>query len=245
MGNSVYDRNPALKLDDCVAPTDNTDDNASTTKHGLLPKLDDDASHCLNGDGTWATPPTKVIDFHFTKRTGNDAWYSQFDLPGSCLTTFAPNKDILWAFPLITPKTITLDRMAVYVDTLKALGLVHFGIYNNGTNLYPGSLLLDAGSASTAAVGIASVTVSQQLVVGTLYWLAFVFNLLGGSFWGRYPRDFWSILGQDLGSANGYPNIGWSVAQKFGGCPNPFPVGGTGVSGTSSVPSIFVRLSVG
>jgi len=48
--------NDAIKLDDLAAPDDNTDLNASTTKHGLLLKLDNNASNFLNGQGAWAVP---------------------------------------------------------------------------------------------------------------------------------------------------------------------------------------------
>ena len=44
------------KLDDLTAPDDNTDLNASTAKHGLLRKLDNDSSHYLDGQGNWTTP---------------------------------------------------------------------------------------------------------------------------------------------------------------------------------------------
>ena len=44
------------KLDDLAAPDDNTDLNASTTKHGLLLKLDNSATNFLNGQGAWAAP---------------------------------------------------------------------------------------------------------------------------------------------------------------------------------------------
>lgn len=43
----------AIKLDDLSAPDDNTNLDASTTKHGLLKKLDDDATHFLDGQGAW------------------------------------------------------------------------------------------------------------------------------------------------------------------------------------------------
>jgi hypothetical protein len=43
----------AIKLDDFAAPDDNTDLNASTSAHGLLMKLDNDATHCLDGQGNW------------------------------------------------------------------------------------------------------------------------------------------------------------------------------------------------
>ena len=46
----------AIKLDDLAAPDDNTDLNASTTKHGLLPKLPGGSTNFLREDGTWAAP---------------------------------------------------------------------------------------------------------------------------------------------------------------------------------------------
>lgn len=45
-----------LKLDDCLTPDDNTDLNATNTKHGLLPKLSGTGSTYLTGTGTWGTP---------------------------------------------------------------------------------------------------------------------------------------------------------------------------------------------
>jgi len=47
----------AIKLDDLAAPDDNTDLNASISKHGLLPKLGGGTTNYLRADGSWATPP--------------------------------------------------------------------------------------------------------------------------------------------------------------------------------------------
>ena len=47
----------AVKLDDLAAPDDNTDLNATTLKHGLLPKLGGGTANFLRADGSWATPP--------------------------------------------------------------------------------------------------------------------------------------------------------------------------------------------
>lgn len=44
------------KLDDLASPEDNTDLNASTSAHGLLPKLSNVSTEFLNGQGSWATP---------------------------------------------------------------------------------------------------------------------------------------------------------------------------------------------
>jgi hypothetical protein len=57
----------AIKLDDLAEPDDNTDLNASTSKHGLLAKLGGGTSNFLRADGAWAAPPgggggTKIQD---------------------------------------------------------------------------------------------------------------------------------------------------------------------------------------
>jgi hypothetical protein len=44
------------KLDDLAAPDDNTDLDASTDKHGLLPKLSGSATEYLDGQGNFTTP---------------------------------------------------------------------------------------------------------------------------------------------------------------------------------------------
>jgi len=50
----------AIKLDDLAAPDDNTDLDASTSKHGLLPKLGGGTSDFLRADGSWQPPPGGV-----------------------------------------------------------------------------------------------------------------------------------------------------------------------------------------
>jgi hypothetical protein len=45
----------AIKLDDFATPDDNTDLNATTARHGLLPKLSNNNRQFLRGDGAWAT----------------------------------------------------------------------------------------------------------------------------------------------------------------------------------------------
>lgn len=46
-----------IKLDDFAAPDDNTDLNASSTRHGLLMKLENTGTKVLYDNGTWADPP--------------------------------------------------------------------------------------------------------------------------------------------------------------------------------------------
>lgn len=46
----------AIKLDDLASPDDNTDLDATTVHHGLLPKLGGGTTNFLRADGTWAAP---------------------------------------------------------------------------------------------------------------------------------------------------------------------------------------------
>jgi hypothetical protein len=245
MGGSVYDRNPTLKLDDCVAPSDITTDNVGTSKHGLLPRLDNDPAHCLNGDGTWMTPPGQVYDMSYPRRAGNDAWYSSPAVAMQLAAALTPTAQTAYAVPFIASKTITIDRIAVWVSTLKAGGTIELGIYNDpddGT-LYPGSVYFDAGFISTAATGLQALTINKQLLVGKLYWLVLVHGILGCVLKSFEKAAFIPFGGFDLSSAsiNGFG--GWTVAQKFGGLPLTFPVGGT-INSATTVPLIYVRLSV-
>lgn len=63
------------KLDDLTAPDDNTDLNVSTSKHGLCPKLSNDATEYLNGVGTWTDAPHRASITRQAIYNGNfDIW---------------------------------------------------------------------------------------------------------------------------------------------------------------------------
>lgn len=51
----------AIKLDDLAAPDDNTDLDATTSVHGLLPKLGGGTTNFLRADGSWAAPPSGSV----------------------------------------------------------------------------------------------------------------------------------------------------------------------------------------
>jgi len=55
----------ALKLDDCAVPDDNTDLDANTSRHGLLPKLGGGSVNFLRADGTWNPPPGGYPQYQF------------------------------------------------------------------------------------------------------------------------------------------------------------------------------------
>lgn len=65
----------AIKLDDLATPDDNADLNASTSNHGLLPKLGGGTVNFLRADGTWAAPSGGGTLIYFgSSSTGNDSY---------------------------------------------------------------------------------------------------------------------------------------------------------------------------
>lgn len=71
--------------------------------------------------------------------------------------------------PVFFSGTKTLDRIAVEVTTAAAASTVRLGIYDDdGTGGQPGTLLLDAGTVSSATVGVKEATISQS-VSGLVY----------------------------------------------------------------------------
>ncbi|MBA7615162.1 hypothetical protein ES703_22439 [subsurface metagenome] len=53
-----------VKLDDFATPDDNADLNSSTSRHGLLKKLDNTATNFMNGKGNWSAPAGDIGEGH-------------------------------------------------------------------------------------------------------------------------------------------------------------------------------------
>ena len=236
---SAYGR---TKLDERTAPDDNIDLDSGIDAHGLAPKLDDDASHFLNAQGAFVAPPSLAYDFNYWRRTGDDAWYMAAGT--ATLGSTDPVKDLLTAVVFPVPKMITLDRIAIRIGASSSTSFVRLGIYNNGDNMYPGSLLFDAGAVACTPVYVRSIVINQQLTPG-LYWLVSLFSVAwAGSAWGVLDDGAFSILGIDLPNAPTGASFAWSVAQAYGALPDPFPAGGALLSNGAWAVSPLVRLSV-
>ncbi len=136
-------------------------------------------------------------------------------------TTQIVNANQMLAFPFLVARDITVDRIAVHVSTADAGKNARLGIYNNGTNLYPGTLVLDAGVVSVNATGVQAITIDQALTKG-LYWLVLVSD---GTPTFRARSSLTTILG---GDATNFATIvlGWKVTFTYAALPNPFTAGG-------------------
>lgn len=176
-----------------------------------------------------------------------EAWYIAGVNNGSAGTATATTANTLRAFPFLAPARggCTVDRLGISVTAAGAAGTTcRLGIYaaTSATNIYPGALVIDAGTVSTAAIAVVSATISQALTPGRLYYAVCLFS---GT---PTVRSF--IVGASNGLL-GYPstmgtaaNLGITVALAAGALPATFTAGGTMITASgANTPSIFVRFS--
>lgn len=155
-----------------------------------------------------------------TRRTG------EYLLPlgvTSNANSITPPINTLYATPFIVARDMTIDRLAIHIFNNVGSGNARLGIYKEGINLYPGDLLLDAGTVSLATDGVKAITISQALVKG-LYWMAFVADtsvpirsLSGGLFSIAMSASNFAVVNYG----------GWTVAHTYGALPDPFTGGGS------------------
>ncbi|GAI73404.1 unnamed protein product, partial [marine sediment metagenome] len=165
-------------------------------------------------------------DIHEVMRVGN--YYISSDSGANSTNVLVAGQ--MYASPIVVARDITVDRIAIQVTLLAAGSSARLGIHNDGVDLYPGSLLLDAGVVGTAANGMASIVIDQALTKG-LYWL----TLIGDdtpTVRSYIPAE--AVLGFEAG-VNAFNNKSgyWQVAQAFGALPDPFTAGGSQKVGTT------------
>ncbi|KKN27847.1 hypothetical protein LCGC14_0860400 [marine sediment metagenome] len=164
-----------VKLDDFTVPDDNTDLNASTSKHGLTPKYPNDATKYLDGTGVYSIPAG--AGGGGVEMPPVPASASQWCRPGWNNNGATPIQMIsgwLTAHPIYVNEDTTYTAIGVHVTTAGAGGkLVRLGIYNPGSDHLPGTLKQDCGTVSIAATGAATITVNITLETG-FYWIVYV-----------------------------------------------------------------------
>lgn len=86
-----------LKLDDAGTPEDNTDNDSTTSHHGLLPKLSGNSNEFLNGQGAYATvTAAEATDIAMAEaQLSESIWEKIFSNDGSVTITVFPNADAI------------------------------------------------------------------------------------------------------------------------------------------------------
>jgi hypothetical protein len=145
----------------------------------------------------------------------------------------------MYAVPFLTPKAITIDQIGVYVSTLSTT-TARLGIYNDGGNCYPGTLLLDAGTIDVTATGVKKIAINQALSANSLYWLVIICAATPAI----YCIPVAAVI-NILGTSNALSTAqyaGLYVAQTYGALPSTFPATPTMIT-AAPIPAISVRLS--
>jgi len=158
------------------------------------------------------------------------------NVTSSDLAPSATLANVLDVVPFLVLTQTRFDRIAINVSTADAAGTqARLGIYRDNGSLYPGQLVLDAGTVATDGTGVRQLTIDVTLERG-LYWLARVQNgtpqLLG------YPGSAILSFGLD-DTLTGAPCTGWRASYTFGPLPATFPAGGIPLFGGR--PSVFLR----
>ena len=159
-----------------------------------------------------------MSDIYQTLVTGE--YFAPYPIQTSVTAAFSAN--ILHAMPCFVARPMTVDRIACDV-TAQAGEKIRMGIYNDGTNLYPGTLLLDAGEITLSATGMQVIVINQALTRG-LYWLVILSN-------GAPTMRIWYPAFSPLGisSTSFLLTTGclgfWWVAFTYNALPTPFTAG--------------------
>ena len=139
-------------------------------------------------------------------------------------TNYPAVADDLYARQLIVVRDMTVDRIAIHVHTAGAAGKkARLGIYNNGTNLYPGTLLLDAGTVDVDSIGVKAITINQSLPKG-IYWAALITDGTPKIYSDYFLYESILPLGQNPTNF-GQQQVTWTIASAYGALPGPFPGG--------------------
>lgn len=113
-------------------------------------------------------------------RIGSGEYYVPQGCGGSSSNGFS-SYEKEWAIPIYIPETYTFSAICCYCDTLTASSVARLGIrYPHASSGGPGTLLLDAGTVSTATTGAKEIAISQQLTKGW-WWLTAAMQVATGA----------------------------------------------------------------
>lgn len=149
----------------------------------------------------------------------------------------------IWAVPIYIPSTITFTIIGCYVDTAVASSVVRLGIYNPTAAGQPGTLLLDAGTVSSAATGAQQATISQSLTAG-LYWLTATMQAVTGArlrSFGTYASPY-GLIPTDAANATAPDKQVWTVAPAVTGALPASPTWVVGNSGSAGPPIVWLKV---
>jgi hypothetical protein len=148
----------AIKIDDLAAGDDNTDLNASTTKHGLMQKYPNTAQ-ALKGDGSWIT---RYFEIDFPFGNGQDVietgLVQEVGVPVNCRIIYMD----IWEVGLVNSSA----SLNLYMHNLGAAkGSVIWNLYyTNGTSKISEPCDIGVAIHKVLRFEVASITAAKQIV---------------------------------------------------------------------------------
>lgn len=140
-------------------------------------------------------------------------------------TTAAISANTLYAVPFYVPVSHTYPTINLSVTTGVGGTSIRLGIYSDNAG-YPGALVIDAGTISSAGVAVGTLTINQLLSSGW-YWLVGVgdgaptVRAISSSF--SFGMLYFGQAAVDTSASA----LGLSVAFTYATLPTTFPAGGT------------------
>jgi hypothetical protein len=168
--------------------------------------------------------PTPTVDFSWMRHR-KSGYYHNLPLVNST-TTITFGNYILMAFAFHVPTQQTFDRIAIHVTTTTVSGKIGLGIYADNGDVYPSSLLLDAGTVDISSTGLKEIEINVTLEKG-LYWLALLSVNISGTFYlgATAVANQFAPIGRSSPYAIAYNNYQFISFETD--LPDPFPEGAT------------------
>lgn len=172
------------------------------------------------------------------------AYTARFDT--SAGGTLAPPYQVAYAQPILLRAGTLSSILARHYSTTSAGEVLRMGIYADTGQGYPGALLVDAGTIDlSTAAGVKSISLTNTIPHGGLYWIASVpqgtstsaVMLTYGSDANSWPGISMPTSPSDLQTRT----FGYSSPGIAGALPATFPGGGSAVNNVASFPIIGVE----
>lgn len=161
----------AIKLDEHAAPTDVTTLNASTTAHGLLPKLSGVSTEFLNGTGAFSTPAggagaslTRISGA--SGAAGADLTWQRLSADSASITTITLSASVMTTTG-VGAGTWKFKYSLIYQTVATTTG-INFGVNHTGTTgaFVTSSWFVTSGGAAATALGDQVTSNTANLVEG-------------------------------------------------------------------------------
>lgn len=168
----------ATKLDDFTAPDDNTDLDASTSKHGLMKKYPGGTTTFLRADGTFAAPAAAIAtkDSPVWTPAYQNMLAATYD-PGLCTGQVVHTSGAVHVFRVLIPTDVSVTNilgiLAIVGSGLNANQC--FAAIFNSTGATRIGITADQASAWASGTGLKTMAIVGGPVVATAPWIYIAF----------------------------------------------------------------------